>query len=328
MASIKDVAKHAGVGVGTVSRVLNNTGYVAPDTRDRIEAAMMELDYHPNEMARNLFRNRTNIIGFLIPDIAHPFFGLVARHLEMELYDKGYKTLICNITQKSTREREFLDMLRRHMMDGIVMGAHSLDIEEYEKIPDPIVGFDRVLGNNIPCIASDHKKGGRLAAERLIKEGRKHLLQLAGTKTVTTPSLERHQEFERICREYGVKIDSVEMPWNDFDFKSYLYIAEDIYEEYPHVDGIFSTDMVASACLRAYAKHGAHIPTDVSIIGYDGSLITETASLRLTCIVQNTPRIAQQLAETICALVKKQPVTLHQQIDVYLREGDTTLPQL
>ena len=105
MASIRDVAQKAGVGVGTVSRVINGSGYVAEDTRKKIESAIRELEYTPNELARNLFKNRTGIIGVLVPDLDHPFFSAFARETEIALYKAGYKVMICNTIGSSNREQ-------------------------------------------------------------------------------------------------------------------------------------------------------------------------------------------------------------------------------
>ena len=91
MASIKDVARRAGVAPSTVSLVLNNTGYVSEKTREKVEKAMKELDYMPNELARNLYRNKTNIIGIIIPHIDHPFFSTFVKYTEKFLYELGYK---------------------------------------------------------------------------------------------------------------------------------------------------------------------------------------------------------------------------------------------
>lgn len=118
MASIKEVAQKAGVGVGTVSRVINGSGYVAADTRKKIEQAISDLEYTPNELARNLFRNRTGIIGVLIPDLDHPFFSSFARETEVALYKRGYKAMICNTVGSSNRERDYLNMV-----DGIITSA-------------------------------------------------------------------------------------------------------------------------------------------------------------------------------------------------------------
>ena len=123
MASIRDVAQKAGVGVGTVSRVINGSGYVAEDTRKKIESAIRELEYTPNELARNLFKNRTGIIGVLVPDLDHPFFSAFARETEIALYKAGYKVMICNTIGSSNRELDYLNMLDRNMVDGIITGS-------------------------------------------------------------------------------------------------------------------------------------------------------------------------------------------------------------
>ena len=170
MASIRDVAKKANVGPATVSRVLNNSGYVSEESRRRIEQAMMELDYTPNELARNLFRKKTGIVALLVPSISHPFFAAFVEKAEEALHSRGYKTMLCNTAKEENAELEYLDMLNRHIVDGIISGVHSLEIEEYQKIKKPIVALDRYLGADIPVVAVNHEKGGRMAAEELAGE--------------------------------------------------------------------------------------------------------------------------------------------------------------
>jgi len=148
MATIRDVAKQAGVGVGTVSRALNGTGHVSPETKKKIEDAASKLGYTPNELARNLFRNRTGIIGLIVPDLHHSFFSCFAKYVEMELYKQGYKTMICNSIGISDREKEYLDMLERNMVDGIITAAHSLDGEEYLKQKKILERADSIEGTN------------------------------------------------------------------------------------------------------------------------------------------------------------------------------------
>ena len=145
MASIRDVAKKANVGPTTVSRVLNNSGYVSDETRQKIEAAMRELDYTPNELARNLFHKKTGIIAVLVPTVAHPFFAEFVEYVEAELYNCGYKTMLCNTVKEENAELEYLDMLNRHIVDGVITGVHSLDVEEYLKIHNRLVDHEIFL---------------------------------------------------------------------------------------------------------------------------------------------------------------------------------------
>ena len=192
---MKDVAQRAGVGVGTVSRVINDSGYVSADTRKKIERAIEELGYTPNELARNLFRNRTGIIGVLIPDLDHPFFSAFARETELSLYKLGYKTMICNTVGSSNRERDYLNMLDRNMVDGIITGAHTLHKTEYANRKHTIVALDQDFGPEIPIIGSDHLYGGKLAAEIMIKNGCKRIIQITGIAPNVAAN-DRHTVFE------------------------------------------------------------------------------------------------------------------------------------
>ena len=142
MASIKDVAQKAGVGVGTVSRVLNNSGYVSDETREKIEEAMKNLQYTPNELARNLYRKKSGIIAVLVPTVEIPFFAELVHNIEAELYNEGFKIMLGNTDKAHNAELEYLDMLNRHIVDGVITGVHSLDVEEYKKIKKPIVAFE------------------------------------------------------------------------------------------------------------------------------------------------------------------------------------------
>src|SRR5512136_1608038 len=125
MPTIKDVAQLAGVTVTTVSRVLNNKGYISDQTRKKVGDAMKELDYVPNEMARSLLKQRSSIIGLIVPAVSHPFFGELAMHVEYYAYEMGYKILLCNSHLDSAKERDYIDMLKRHKVDGIIMGSHT-----------------------------------------------------------------------------------------------------------------------------------------------------------------------------------------------------------
>lgn len=327
MASMRDVAQQANVSVATVSRVLNDNGYVAPETKEKIITAMKELNYMPNEMARNLYRNKTYLIGMVVPDISHPFYSSVAKYVEMELFERGYKTMLCNTIKKSNREKEFLQMIQRQMMDGIIMGAHTLEVEEYQQIKKPIITLDRIIDENIPNICADHKMGGRLAAEKLLSNGCRKVIQIMGAKNVSTPSHQRHIVFGDVMKEHGVKVHTVELAWNQFDFDSYLEVANSILKEHPDVDGIFASDMVALACVKAVLKSGRRIPDDVRIVGYDGTFLVECSTPSLTTIVQPIPQLAKLAVSTILELINGSLITTQPRpLEVVLREGDTTFP--
>ena len=220
MVGMRDVAKAAGVSLSTVSLVVNNTGYVSADMRAKVESAMRQLNYIPNELARNLYRNRTNTIGVIMPTIAHPFFSTLTAHLQREFAARDLKTLLCSTADTDKGESEYIDMLQRHMMDGIIMAAHTEHPADYwTSIHRPIVAFDRTLGEGVPVVRSDHEQGGRLIARQLIDSGARHVVLVGGPRSqfaegTTFPTIRYHLTVERLLAEPALPaIMSKPAPW-------------------------------------------------------------------------------------------------------------------
>lgn len=326
MASIRDVARKANVGPATVSRVLNNSGYVSEETRRKIEAAMKELNYTPNELARNLFHKKSGIIAILVPSVSHPFFAELVKCVETELYACGYKTMLCDTFREENSEQEYLDMLNRNIVDGIITGVHSLKIEEYLKIDKPIVAFDRYLGENIPLVRVDHTVGGRMAAELLLNSGCKNVLQFQGAKSVRSPSDRRHLEFERVMRENHAEVTSIELMWNRFDSEYFSDITEKIMKEYPDIDGVFGADLLMVYCMKAAVALGRKIPSDLKLVAYDGTYVTEAVTPSITSIVQPIPSIAKELVELLCNMIEHKTISQREKLmKVSIRYGNTTI---
>ncbi|HAX51413.1 MAG TPA: transcriptional regulator [Clostridiales bacterium] len=326
MAGIKDVAKRAGVGVGTVSRMINDSGYVAVETREKIEIAMRELSYTPNELARNLFHKRTGIIAVLVPNVSNPFFAEFVDYVEAELYKAGFKMMLCNTVKASNAELEYLDMLNRHIVDGVITGVHSLDVEEYRKIHKPIVALDRYLGEHIPVVAVDHKEGGRLAAEALISNGCKKILHFRGTTTVESPYHERHYEFDRIMEKNHIKTYSYELKWNRFDPEYYLEVVEDVFSRGFDFDGVFAVDWLAIECMNEAIRRHLKIPRDVKFVAYDGTFITKMVEPKMTAVVQPVEGLARESVRLLRNLIGGKEYRNKQVVlGVQLRKGDTTI---
>lgn len=326
MASIRDVAKEAGVGVGTVSRFLNDSGYVSEDARAKIENAMKKLEYTPNELARNLYHRKSGIIAVLVPNVSNPFFAEFVDYVEAELYNAGFKMMLCNTDKESNAELEYLDMLNRHIVDGVITGVHSLDVEEYKKINKPIVALDRYLGEHIPVVAVNHKEGGRMAAETLISNGCKKILHFTGNTKVESPYHERHYEFERIMRKNNIQTICYELGWNRFDSQYYKEVIEDVFSKEIEFDGVFGVDRLAIECMNEVIRRHKKVPRDVKFVAYDGTYVTEMVEPELTAIVQPIEGLAKESARLICKLVngkvyKNKNIILN----VELRKGRTTI---
>lgn len=338
MPNIQDVAKRAGVGAATVSRVLSGNGYVKAETRERIQRAIEDLHYTPNEMARNLFYQKSGIVAVLVPELSHPFVAELVNAIEIALCAAGYQTMVCNTFYERNYEQRYLDMLRRRTVDGIIFAAHtSLDVSQYQDLHLPILGFDRILGPDIPCVCADHTEGGRMAAEELLRCGCKNVLQFMGARHggieqsewpqewVITPADQRHTVFRQIMEEHGVGCRCVQERHSVLSSNCAIRAAEMAFQTYPEVDGIFGTDLYAMACLRYALDHGISVPRELKIVSYDGTSATGFMSPSMTTVCQPFQALADEAVRIIVQLIHGQAaaeklITL----PVTLRRGRTT----
>lgn len=323
MATIKDVAKVAGVTVTTVSRVLNNRGYISDVTRKKVHDAMEELDYKPNELARSLFRKKSNLIGLIIPDVSHPFFGELSKHIEYYAYEKGYKILLCNSYQDSAKEKDYIEMLKRNQVDGIIMGSHALETSEYTNINLPLVAIDRNLSDKIPFITSDNYHGGVLATNLLINKGCKKLAHISGPLELNTPANNRYKAFIDVTKEKN--IDGIVIQGKLDTFEGYKKIIFKLFKDYPNIDGIFaSSDIIAASIISVAHYLGKKITTDLKIVGYDD---VSTASLvfpTLTTIKQPIENMGKLAIEILINQIEKRPVNMENILPIKLIERMTT----
>ena len=173
---LDDVAKLANVSKTTVSRVLNKRGYLSQETIDKVYDAMEKLNYQPNTVARQLYNKKTNIIGLLFPAVSNPFFGELVEELEKKLYSQGYKVIIGNSMNDPEKEKNYLNQLLSNQVDGLIVGTHNQNIQQYQNENLPIVAIDRIMNQDIPVIESDNYSGGKQATERLIQKGAKKII--------------------------------------------------------------------------------------------------------------------------------------------------------
>lgn len=330
MATIQDVAKHAQVGVGTVSRVLSGKGYVKEETRLKVQASIEALDYTPNEMARNLFFRKTGIVAVIVPEVGHPFFAQFVNSVEKFLCEKGYQTMICNTYYAKNYEQRYLEMLKQQRVDGIIFGSHSaLDSSQYEGIRRPIVAFDRNLGNNIPCVSVDHKAGGRMAAEELIRSGCKNVFQFCGVDSEEVDSMPfniRHKVFEEVMETNGIVCRSHKMKWHSSEYGYYQKVADGLLDKYPDIDGVFATDMFAMAVLQSALARKKRIPEDLKLVAYDGTYGVGLTSPKITTIVQPIDRIAEEAVRLMVDFIDgKSMENIKVELQVRLCPGDTTM---
>ncbi|GKU23463.1 LacI family DNA-binding transcriptional regulator [Clostridium folliculivorans] len=323
MATIKDVAEIAGVTVTTVSRVLNNRGYISDSTREKVNAAMKELNYQPNELARSLFRKKSNIIGLIVPDVAHPFFAKLTSYIEAYAYAAGYKVLLCNSYQDATKEKDYVEMLKGNQVDGIIMGSHTLETSDYLTPTLPIVAIDRDFSNNIPFITSDNYAGGLIATNLLLDKGCKKLAHISGPLELSTPANKRYEAFMNTVLERKAQY-VVEQAKLDV-YESYKKLARKIFHKHPDIDGVFaSSDMIAAAMMQVSQELGKEVPRDIKVIGYDDVEVASLMAIPLTTIKQPIDEMAQLAIKLLLDQMEGKKVTVENVLPVKLIERKST----
>ena len=180
MATLKDVAKASGLTVGTVSRVLNNRGYISDKTREKVYQVMKELNYQPNEMARSLSKQKNNTIGIILPQIEHPYFAKVLGRLEKEASKRGYRTTVFVSKSKKEREEECIEMCKSARVSGVVLCSGCFGTEKFTGLDFPLITLERSIDQATSGIECDNYQGGVLATELLIEKGCKKLMYIGG----------------------------------------------------------------------------------------------------------------------------------------------------
>jgi len=325
MANIRDVAKKAGVAACTVSRVLNGTGYISLETREKIERAMKELDYIPNELARGMFKQKAGIIAMLVPSIKHPFFSSLANYIEIELYKRGYKLMLCSTNDNINQEKDYLDILKSNIVDGVIMGVSNLSDLDYEQFQNPLVMLDYKVNNDIPVVTSNHTQGGAMAAKKFIDSKCKSVIHVGSSNSSKVESFKSHKVLRNKLNSSGIKSKFIEVNWNEFDFDEYLKMAKRILSEDTEIDGIMAADLTALAFLKAAMQLGRNVTEEFCVVAYDGTFITNTSIIDVTTVVQPIEQIAIKAVDVLLDRIggKKRKKNSYI-LDVSLIQGQTT----
>ena len=295
--TMKDVAREAGVALGTVSRVVNGLP-VGDSYKTRVEDAIQKLNYQVNSYAQGLKANKTYTVAVLIPNIVEPFFAALTQHINAALLNQKYRMLLCCTGSDSTQEQEYITMAQQNKVDGIIGLTYNpnLIIEENT----PFVAIDRSIGAGIPCVASDNFAGGQLAAEKLADFGCKNVAFLRIGSSLSNEPNKRKAGFENGCLSrglhYEMKILEDGTPYEEFE----KFLSEHIYNGKLSFDGIFCvTDRLAFSVIQTLRHLHQRVPEDVQVIGYDGIRLFGDMDYICSTIVQPLPEMAEMCVELL-----------------------------
>lgn len=269
MPTMKDVAREAGVALGTVSKVMNGIP-VGESYRIKVEEAAKRLGYQVNNYARGLKTNKTYSIALVIPSVIHPYFALLAQETGRALTEKGYRMILFITDFDPEAEQRCIQMMQQNKVDGVIGLTYNPDLVIADNLP--YVSIDRYVNSTVPCVASDNFGGGRLAAEKLIELGCKKLAFIRTHSAVPGETDKRGQGFESYCISKNIEYEMfqlVDIEETDPQFEQYL--RSHLVDGKLDIDGIFcGTDRMAYCIHNALQNMGIRVPEDVQIIGFDG----------------------------------------------------------
>ncbi|MFD0048964.1 LacI family DNA-binding transcriptional regulator [Actinomycetes bacterium NPDC127524] len=322
MTTIKDVAREAGVSVATVSRVLNNNGYVHEDTRVLVNEAIRELNYKPNEVARSLYKKKSRLIGLLLPDIRNPFFPELARGVEDEMQAKGFRLIMGNADEKPSKELDYIDTFIQNNVIGIISATNHTKRDHYNNLSLPVVFLDRT-SNDHPSVFANGMEGGKIAAREMVKRGCKRITLLKGPGELQTAQDRFKGAIEELCIS---DVNFNVMATSSFSFEEGEKSAKILFKDFPDTDGVIaSNDAAAAAILHEALRIGKAIPEDLQIIGFDDIPLSSLLFPPLSTIRQPAYEMGKEAAKLLIRLINNEHVAEKNiQLPVSFIERQTT----
>lgn len=298
-ATIADVAKMAGVGVGTVSRVLNGGKSVNEKTKEAVMRAMNTLNYTPNSMAKRLREQKSGIIALMIPVVSHPFFAQFAEYIEQAADRHKYSVLLVASQQRVQKESNIIERIKKREVDGAIFVTHfAHNPEEFSGCP--LVSVDRHLADGIPYVTSDNYAATGKSIEYLISRGCKKIGYI-GTKPQVASEVElREKAYRDVVKRYGMQECVVNDVITHGEEKELVLRFLDRFGD---ADGVFAAGYsVANAFCKEAVKAGKKIPDDVQVVAYDGMFGDWSDAPAVTCVEQPVEQMANTAVEL---LIKK-----------------------
>lgn len=296
MATMKDVAQRAGVGVGTVSRVINHVPGVKESTLIKVNQAIKELNYIPDEYARGLKTKSSRTIALILPSVWYPFFSEFAYYVEKRLGKENYKLLLCNSNDNTTEEAKYIKMLKQNKIDAIIAITYS-DIEQYIYSNIPFVSLDRYFDKKVSYVTSDNYEGGKLAARKLLEHGARSLAYVGSHSKYPNGTMLRRAGFRDYLENIGIDYKEIflQEPVNDFT----PYILE-MLKVHPKIDGIFChTDSLLLKLRKILNQYGYRVPEDIQLIGFDGMNLSSDLPLGISTIAQPVEQLANGAVDLV-----------------------------
>ena len=319
--TMKDVAREAGVALGTVSKVVNGIP-VGRSYQRRVEDAIEKLGYHVNPQARALRSNRSSFIGVILPNLHNPFFSRLADCLCRELASRSHEMLLFLTESNFDLEQTYMLMSEQQMVSGIICLTYNPDLRIPKGIPT--VSIDRSLGPGIVCVASDNFGGGSLAAQKLMENGCRRLAFLRTGSPLPNETDKRRDGFIRACTDAGIPFHcecvNDGTPYSAFED----FLRDHLHEGRLDYDGLFcATDLLAYKIQRSLEQMGLRVPEDEQIVGYDGAQCFGNQEYYCSTIIQPVEEMARLCVDLVLQSAPQSVPCLLQLPVTYASGGST-----
>ncbi|KAA3658514.1 MAG: LacI family transcriptional regulator [Chloroflexi bacterium] len=270
MPTIRDVAKMAGVAPMTVSRVINKSGYVSDETRTKVEAAIKELGYVPNMLGHSLRFKQTNTLALVLTDITNPFWTTVARGVEDAAQKNEFNVILCNTDESISKQEQYLTMLLKRRIDGILLVPTSRDpkaVEQIQKQGISVIVLDRGVCNvAVDVVRGDSVGGASQLTQHLIGLGHQHIAMLTGPKDVST-AIDRVDGYKQAMHEANLAQNHVY--WGTFSSPSGYEMTKRALADDPKITAILAANnFIAIGTLQAIREAGLKVPDDISVVSF------------------------------------------------------------
>ncbi|MDW6004700.1 substrate-binding domain-containing protein [Vibrio mangrovi] len=312
MATIKDVAKEAGVSVATVSRVLNNTANANPETRASVQKAMQKLGYRPNANARALVSQTTNTIGVLIGDVSDPFYGSMVKAIDSIAIQHGKYLLIGNGYHNASFEREVLELLISSRCESLVVHSKALSNEELiefaREVPSMVL-----INRYIPelaerCIALDNYRGSYQATEFLIKNGHRNIGYICSNHDIED-TVHRKQGYLDAMQANHLDVDENHIEYGSPTEKGGEEAMVNLLSKNLQLSAIACyNDYMAAGAMSVLDENGITIPGEISLIGFDDGIIAKYLRPKLTTIRYPIQMMTEKAVKLALKLANKEPI--------------------
>jgi LacI family transcriptional regulator len=289
--TMKHIAEEAGVSLGTVSHVMSGKAPVRPSLRRRVMEAVRSLGYQPSLIARDLRRNKTSIIGMVIPDITNPFFPAVVRGVEDIAYQNSFRLILCNTDDDAGKEKSYIKELYSYRIAGLVLiptaNSQILDLAELQPSNVHVICLDRRVADwEGDSVTVDNAHGAFAATTYLTKLGHKTIALITGSQQLDTAAA-RLEGFRSAIRKAKLDVAPEYIQEGRFDrFSGYEKIRVLLQQRPRPTAVVCSNDLVAIGVLSGLREAGLRCPEDVSVIGFDDIEVSELTDPALTTVFQ------------------------------------------